>query len=68
MKVPERKAEYLDLINRHYDLGAAAGERDSIPGNVFRGATAAAVDEKVTVLSAAGGAFIRGYLDQAGSK
>ncbi len=58
----EKKHAYIDLVARHYDLGASASAEDAKKRR-FRKPANAANEAGITVLSAAGSAFIRGYLD-----
>lgn len=57
-----KKESYLCLIEENYDKGCAAAKEDAAKRYFDKPANRAAA-LGITVMSAAGSAFIRGYLD-----
>jgi hypothetical protein len=57
-----KKESYLHLIEVSYDKGSAAAKEDAANRTFYKPAKRAAA-AGIVVMSAAGSAFIRGYLD-----
>ena len=57
-----KKREYMALVDQSYEKGVKAALDDAAKRR-FRKPANAASEAGITVLSAAGSAFIRGYLD-----